>query len=316
MSLKVFITGATGFVGHYLIRSLTLNNAQIYGTAYPEFPKKSEYGESCTLYDVDIRSEEDVKSVIKNVQPDWIFHLAALSNVGHSWTKRTETMESNLMGSFYVFEAVRQYVPKARILFVSSSDVYGILEPKEEAMHEELELKILSPYAFTKVCGEHLSRFYTEIEDLDMVIARPFPHTGPGQSADFVCSDWALQIAKIENGLLDPVINVGNIEIRRDFLDVRDVVCAYISLLENGTKGETYNVCSGRARALKDILDRLLSFSTKPIEINVDPKRTRKADIPLLLGTNAKIRKELKWSPEIPMDQTLKELLDYWRERI
>ncbi len=316
MSQKVFITGATGFVGRYLIRSLSLENYQIYGTAYPELSEKAEFEETSTLYNIDIRSEEDISSAIKDVVPDRIFHLAALSNVGHSWVKRTETMESNLMGTFYVFESVRQFAPKARILFISSSDVYGILEPVEEAISEEISPKIVSPYAFTKVCGEQLSRFYSEIEGLDIVIARPFPHTGPGQSADFVCSDWAFQIAKIEKGLVEPVIKAGSLDVRRDFSDVRDVVNAYIFLLEKGGRGEIYNVCSGREVALKDILNRLLSFSSKKIEVKVDPNRKRKTDIPLLLGNNEKIKNELNWSPEIPLDQTLKELLNFWRERV
>ena len=316
MSQKIFITGATGFVGRHLIRLLSLENYQIYGTAYPEMPEEDEFEGNPHLFHIDIRSEEDLTSVIKDVVPDRIFHLAALSNVGHSWEKRTETMESNLMGTFYVFESVRQFAPKAKILFVSSSDVYGILEPVEEALSEEVDPKIVSPYAFTKVCGEQLSRFYSEIEGLDVVVSRPFPHTGPGQSADFVCSDWAFQIAKIEKGLMEPVVRVGSLEVRRDISDVRDVVKAYISLLEKGKTGEIYNVCSGRAVVLKDILNLLLSFSSKKIEVKVDPNRKRKADIPLLLGNNEKIRNELNWTPEIPLDQTLKELLNYWRERV
>ena len=316
MSQKVFITGATGFVGRYLIRLLSIENYQIYGTAYPELPEKAEFEETTTLYNIDIRSEEDISSAIKDVVPDKIFHLAAVSNVGHSWRKRKETMESNLMGSFYVFESVRQFAPKARILFVSSSDVYGISAPVKEALSEDIDPKIVSPYAFTKVCGEQLSQFYSEIEGLDVVIARPFPHTGPGQSSDFVCSDWALQIAKIEMGLVEPVIKTGNLDVRRDFSDVRDVVKAYIFLLEKGGRGEIYNVCSGRAAALNDILKILLSFSSKKIEVKVDPDKMRKADIPLLLGNNEKIRNELNWLPEIPLDQTLKELLNYWREMV
>ncbi len=310
------ITGATGFVGRYLIRSLSLKNCHIYGTAYPEIPDEDEFDGNPHLYHVDIRSEQDLKSVIKDVVPDWIFHLAAMSNISHSWVKRSETLESNLMGTFYLFEAVRLFAPKAKSLFVSSSNVYGVLDPTVEALSEELNPRIITPYAFTKVCGEQLSRFYTEIEGLDIVAARPFPHTGPGQSRDFVCSDWALQIAKIERGLMEPVVRVGNLKIRRDFSDVRDVVRAYILLLEKGKTGEIYNVCSGRAIVLKDILNMLLSFSSKKIEVKVDANKIRKKEIPLLLGNNEKIRKEVNWTPKIPFDQTLRELLDYWREKV
>ena len=318
MGRKIFITGATGFVGRYLIDLLKEKEPDclVSGTCFPEHPESCDVLDGLDLSHVDIRSEDDVSECIKRVQPDWIFHLAAISNVGYSWTNRKETLEANLMGTFYLFEAVRKHSPRSRVLFVSSSDVYGILVPTAEALSEDLDPRVINPYAFTKVCGEQMSRFYSEIEGLDIVIARAFPHTGPGQSPDFVCSDWASQIAKIEKGLMEPVLRVGSLEVMRDFSDVRDVVKAYVSLLEKGKRGEIYNVCSGRAEVLKDILDMLISFSSKKIKVKVDPNRKRKADIPLLLGNNEKIRKELNWMPEIPLNQTLKDLLDYWREKV
>ncbi len=318
MSQKVFITGATGFVGPYLIDFLKDRDPDclIFGTCFPEHPGSCNVIDGIELYHCDLRSEKGISESIRQVQPDWIFHLAAVSNVGYSWTNRRETLEANLMGTFYLFDAVRKYSPQSRVLFISSCDVYGILSPIEEALKEDFPTPPVSPYAFSKISGELLSRFYTNIEGLNIVISRSFPHTGPGQSSDFVCSDWASQIAKIEKGLMEPVIKVGSLDVRRDFSDVRDVVKAYISLLEKGKRGEIYNVCSGRAVVLKDILNLLLSFSSKEIEVKVDPKRMRKADIPLLLGNNEKIRNELSWTPEISLNQTLKELLDYWRESL
>ncbi len=161
-----------------------------------------------------------------------------------------------------------------------------------------------------------LSQFYSQLEKLDIVIARSFPHTGPGQSPDFVCSDWAYQIACIEKGKEEPVIKVGNCKLKRDFTDVRDVVKAYILLLEKGRSGEAYNVSSGRAVQLQEVLDILLSFSEKKIEVEVDQQKVRKVDISLLVGDNRKIKKQTSWEPKIPLNQSLRDLLEYWRSHI
>jgi GDP-4-dehydro-6-deoxy-D-mannose reductase len=314
--LKVFISGATGFVGCHLIDFLSSAKYEIYGTSFPNKPEKEERCRGENISYLDIRSEEKVFETIKKMQPDWIFHLAAISNVKRSWDRKKEVLETNLMGTFYLFEGVRQFIPQARILFVSSSDVYGILVPTEKALKEEDSFHVVNPYAFTKASGEMLSKFYAEIENLDIIIARSFPHTGPGQSPDFVCSDWALQIARIEKGLAEPVIEVGNLNGKRDFTDVRDVVKAYAFLMERGRRGEVYNVCSGKAVPLKEILDLLLSFSSQKIEVQVDSSKLRKADIPLLLGNNQKVKQETTWEPEISLKQSLYDLLEYWRNRV
>ena len=287
----------------------------IFGTCFPEHPGSCGALDGVELFHLDMRSENNVSDCIKHVQPDWIFHLAAISNVGYSWTNRKETLEANMMGTFYLFEAVRKYSPKSRVLFISSCDVYGILSPVKNALTEDNDTPVVSPYAFTKKSGELLSQFYVDIEGLDIVISRSFPHTGPGQGADFVFSDWANQIARIEKGFLDPVLKVGNLDVRRDYSDVRDVVKAYVLLLERGEKGEIYNVCSGKADSLKDNLDLLLSMSSKDIRVERDPQKLRKADIPLVLGDPQKIHQATGWKPEIPLSQTLKDLLSYWKEK-
>jgi len=268
------------------------------------------------LYHCDLRSEKGISQSIKKERPDWIFHLAAVSNVGYSWTNRRETLEANIMGTFYLLDAVRKYSPQSRVLFISSCDVYGILSPTEKALKEDFPTPPVSPYSFSKISGELLSQFYSNIEGLDIVISRSFPHTGPGQNTDFVFSDWAFQIASIEKGKSAPLLKVGNLNARRDYSDVRDVVRAYILLLEKGKKGEIYNVCSGKADSLTNNLNFLLSLTDKDIRVEVDPQKLRKAEITLVLGNNEKIRDELNWTPEIPLDQTLKELLDYWRKRV
>lgn len=314
MSIKVFLTGASGFVGRHLVKLLSQDDFVLYGTCFPEKPESCQDIGPIDWFHVDIRDDEKIADILKDVQPDWIFHLAAVSNVGYSWKQRRETLETNVLGSFSVFDAVRKVSQKSRVLFISSCDVYGVLSPIETALTEEDTTPVVSPYAFTKVSGEMLAGFYSEIEGLDIVIARSFPHTGPGQTASFVFSDWACQIARIEKEGADPVLRVGNLDVRRDYSDVRDVVRAYRLLMEKGRGGEIYNVCSGMALSLKEALDRLISCSSKTIGVEVDPSKLRKADIPLLLGDNSKIKNEVGWSPEIPMDRTLLDLLDYWRK--
>ncbi len=316
MKSKVFITGATGFVGSYLSQMLRSPAHAIYGTCYPERPEDCDRTVADKIYYQDIRDAKGLSALIEDIRPDWVFHLAAVSSVKRSWDKRDETFDINLSGTYHLFEAIRQYSPRARILYVSSSDVYGVLTPVNKALSEDDAIEPVNPYAFTKISGELLSKFYSRIEGLDIVLARPFPHTGPGQSADFVCPDWALQIAQIEKGDREPVMTVGNTEVQRDFLDVRDVVRAYVRLMEKGQKGEVYNICSGRAIALKDVLDMLMSFTSRVIDICVDPQKLRKTDIPLLVGDNQKIQHTTSWKPKIPIKQTLKDLLEYSRSSL
>ena len=322
---KVLVTGATGFVGRHLIHRLASTvkpRAEIFGSCYPERPEHcidlcAQFPDLKLLH-LDLRSEDSIRAAVQSVKPDAIFHLAAVSQVRLSWENRQETIETNLMGTLYLYEAVRTSSPKTRILFISSSDVYGCLTPKRGSFREKDRGCAVSPYAFSKISGEILSEFYAASEKLDIVIARPFPHTGPGQSADFVCGDWARQIALIEKqiGIRPPVITVGNLEIRRDFSDVRDIVRAYILLMDKGRRGEIYNVCSGRPTSLKKILDTLLCLSSTEIEIRVDPTKIRKTDIPFLAGSRQKIKKETGWEPRLPLKKTLSDVLEYWRKRV
>lgn len=311
--MNIFITGATGFVGCHLRKFLRSPEHRIWGSAYPDV---SEVSSGDHLFCLDIRSEKDVFRYIQDIKPDWIFHLAAISNVQHSWSMRKETLETNIVGTLNLFEGIREFSPDARILFVSSSDIYGSRSLSGNLLTEQDEVLPMNPYAYTKWSAEVLCEFYTRIEKLDIVIVRPFPHIGPGQSADFVCSDWAFQIARIEKGLNEPVINVGNISVERDFSDVRDVVRAYARLMEKGRAGDVYNVCSGRSYSLDNILKCLLSFARKEISVRVDSQKLRKADIPRLVGDNRKIKREISWEPQIPIERSLEELLEYWRSQI
>lgn len=316
---RVLITGATGFVGQHLWRALEEEGRSggadftIFGTAYPEPPSPGAKG----LFFADLRSEQDISNVVRETKPDWVFHLAAFSSVRDSWQMRRETIETNVIGIHNLLEAVRQEAPGARVLFVSSADVYGTGGGSSKPLDEESPIEITSPYAFSKAAGEILCGFYTRAEHLDIVIARPFPHTGPGQSPRFVCSDWARQIVRIERGECPPVVKVGDIEVHRDFSDVRDVVSAYILLMQKGRKGEVYNVCSGKAVALCDILGLLVGGASNKVSVTVekDPTKLRKNDVPRLVGKNRKILRETGWTPAYPLDRSLSDLLDCWRQQ-
>jgi len=302
---RALVTGLTGFVGRHLRALLESEGWTVQGTCFPE--RAEEAG--CVFY-LDLRAEADVLRAVRDARPDRVVHLAALSNVQHSWERRTETLETNLMGTYHLLEAVRREAPGARVLVVSSSDVYGIHGLRDARLREDHPTQAVSPYAYTKICAEIMAGFYARIEKLDAVVARPFPHTGPGQSPDFVCSDWASQIARIERGAAPAVIRVGNVDVERDFLDVRDVVRAYLALLDKGRAGEVYNIASGHAVSLRWILDSLLAMSGQTIKVEPDPAKFRKVDIPSLAGDNEKIGKETGWEPRIPLGRTLRDLLE------
>lgn len=313
---RVLITGATGFVGEHLSWALEEDRTSefdIYGTSYPHRPPPS----AGRLFYLDLRSEKDVLKLVGEIRPDWIFHLAAISNVPSSWLKRSETLETNVLGTHNLLEAVRKAAPGARVLFISSSDVYGVAASPTEALTEETPFRIANPYAYSKAAGEMLCEFYERVENIDIVICRPFPHTGPGQTDDFVCSDWARQVVQIERGEIAPVLMVGNLDVQRDFCDVRDVVRAYLLLLRKGRRGEIYNVSSGKAIPLRQVLDFLVGEASNnvSISIEVDPAKLRKTDVPLLLGSNRKISEEFGWTPTITIDQTLHDLLAFWRQK-
>jgi len=312
---RVFITGATGFAGRHLMAALPPSECIVYGTSYPQPPHPGEKN----IFHLDMRTERGVFEAVQQARPEWVFHLAAISNVGTSWARKRDTLETNVMGTFHLFEALQKFSPEARVLFVSSSDIYGSSTGSKgagpKAFAEEDPFCLISPYALSKFNGELLAGFYSRCEGLDIVIVRPFPHTGPGQSADFVCSDWARQVIQIERGSQEAVIRVGNLEAQRDFTDVRDTVRAYVMLLQKGRKGEVYNVCRGRGIALSEILGILVSSTSRKVRVEQDPEKLRKVDIPSLVGDCRKIKTEMGWEPQVPLQTTLADLLDYWRVR-
>lgn len=303
--MKVLITGIDGFVAPHLAR-LLCNKHSVYGTYFIE-PKNRI--ENIVYRKMDIIDQKQVSDIISEIMPDIIYHLAGLGSVSESWKNPEMAFKANADGTRNLLESVAKAKIHPRILIISSAEVYG--NPVYLPMDEKHPLNPQSPYGISKLQLERNAANYPE---LPIILARSFNHTGPGQTSTFVCSAFAQQIAKIEKGQLEPVILHGNLSLKRDFSDVRDIVRAYEALIEKGKSGEAYNVCSGKLFTLAYILDTLISFSSKEIKKSLDSSRLRKDDIPVLYGDNSKLVNTTSWQPEIDFKQTLKDLLAYWRE--
>ena len=254
--------------------------------------------------------------LLGEVKPERIFHLAAQSYVPSSWNSPAETITTNVIGQLNVFEAMRELGLDAAIQIAGSSEEYGLVHPEETPITEDSPLRPLSPYAVSKVAQDMLAYQYFRSYGLQAIRTRAFNHTGPRRGEVFVTSNFAKQIVDIEAGLREPVMYVGDLTPERDFTDVRDIVRAYWLCLEHCTPGEVYNVASGKAYRIQEVLDILLSHSDVDIEVRQDPTRLRPSDVPLLLGDNSRFVDATGWQPEIPFEQTAKDLLDYWRERV
>lgn len=299
--MRALITGINGFVGPYLKRHLLDNNFDVFGTDIS--------GSKDVDYAVDLLDKNKVGNLIAKTKPDLIFHLAAQSSVKLSWLKPELTMNVNIEGTKNLLDSIRVFMPDSKVLVVSSADIYGV--PNKIPVTEDFELNPLSPYGKSRLEQEKLALSY----NLNVVIARSFTHTGPGQKPIFVCSDFAKQIAEIEKGKR-VLIYVGDLTIKRDFIDVRDVVKAYLLALQKCNFNDVYNICSGRVYSVKQILDILLGFTNKKVEIRTHANRLRKNDILTMQGDNSKFIKATGWRPEIPIEKTLKDLLDYWRKSL
>jgi len=313
--VKVLITGITGFAGSHLAELLLEEGAEVYGTARwrSNLDNIAHILDSVQLVECDLRDASSVKRVLEEVQPQEIYHLAAQSFVPTSWKAPAETLSTNVVGEVNLFEAVLSLKLDAAIQVAGSSEEYGMVFERELPITEENQLRPLSPYAVSKVAQDLLAYQYFMSYGLRVVRTRAFNHTGPRRADVFVTSNFARQIADIEAGRHEPVIKVGNLKARRDFSDVRDIVRAYRLSVRKCTAGEVYNICSGVARSVQEVLDTLLGLSTTKISVQEDPARLRPSDAPVLLGDCAKFKLETGWEPQIPFEQTMRDLLDYWR---
>lgn len=310
--MKTLIIGGAGFVGAYLIKEVKKEDGEIYVT---KMPQESISEKGINLIDLNILEPESVVEIMKRIQPDYIYHLAAQSSVFVSWENPNLTVDVNINGVINVLEAVKLEVPKARVLLIGSGEEYGHVKGSEIPIQEDNVLRPGNIYAATKACQNMIGKIYADAYALDIMMVRAFNHIGPNQAPLFVVADFCKQVAEIEAGKRDPYIYVGNLSAKRDFTDVRDVVRAYVLLMKHGIKGETYNVGGGHAIAIEDILHMILNQSTENIKIVIDQEKIRPVDVPIIEADIKKLKENTGWMPQIPIKKTIDETLTYWREQ-
>ncbi len=315
---RALVTGITGFVGSFMAELLLKEGIQVFGIARWRSRRENleNLNGKVTILEADLLDAHSLDQIMLSIRPDLIFHLAAQSFVPASWTSPASTLEINTVGTVNIFEAVRKTQINPRIQIACSSEEYGLVHPNETPIKEDNPLRPLSPYAVSKIAMDYLGYQYHQSYNMNIVRTRGFNHTGPRRGEVFAESDFAKQIAEIEKGLKEPVIEVGNLEAKRDYTDVRDMVRGYYLAAIKGEPGEVYNICSGKAVKIEDVLNLLLSFSKIKIKVKQVASRMRPSDVELLLGDNSKFSKLTGWKPEIPFETTMEDLLNYWRQRV
>lgn len=313
VALKALITGISGFVGSYLAEYLQAAGWQVAGTVFGPYKNIIDLCGKLELYPAELSRLDVMTFVLEQAQPDVVFHLAAQPLVSASLRDPWPTLETNIRMQLNVLEGVRQVKPDCRVLVVGSGEEYGLVRPDELPVHEDNPLRPLNAYAISKVAQDLMGLQYHLTYKLHAIRVRPFNHVGPRQRTGFVAPDFASQIAAAEQGLRPPVMEVGNLEARRDFCDVRDVVRAYVLLMTEGEPGQVYNVGSGNAHSIRDVLDGMLAMSRVPIEVRQDPDRMRPTDIPEIVCDATRLREHTGWQVTIPFEQSLRDILEYWR---
>jgi GDP-4-dehydro-6-deoxy-D-mannose reductase len=313
------VTGAAGFAGSHLLDLIKpegqpITGWHLHGLHPLESSSKSRASfEGVAWSAVDLTNRDAVRAAIAACRPLEIYHLAGAANQGNSWDRTDESLRANALGTHHLLDALRRERVDARVLVIGSAAVY---RPKQEPFDEESAIGPTSPYGVSKLAQEMTALQSFTLYGQSVIVARSFNHIGPRQSADYVASSFARQIALIEAGQAPPVILVGNLDPRRDLTDVRDTVRAYRALMRRGEPGRAYNVCSGEAHAIRELLDGLLAHGSMKVDVHVDPSRLRPVDQPLLVGRLDRIARETGWRPEIAWTQTLADLLQDWRSRI
>jgi GDP-4-dehydro-6-deoxy-D-mannose reductase len=308
--VRALVTGASGFVGRHLVAALRRENADVLACGGPH-DEEGEY------FNIDLRDDESLRAAIAAARPDVVFHLAAQSFVPEAIESPLATLEINTVGSARLAGAIRAYDadPPPRLLFTSSAEVYGPREPQEYPLQETLERRPANPYGASKAGAEVVLLADARSFGLDVVIARAFNHIGPGQSERFVVASLAAQLARIAGGA-EPQMYVGNLAAARDFLDVRDVVEAYLTLARRGEGAQVYNVCSGCAVTVRDVLRELIAIARVAVEVREDPARMRAVENPLSVGNAQKLRDATGWKPKIPLTQSLRDIYAYARAHL
>jgi GDP-4-dehydro-6-deoxy-D-mannose reductase len=308
---SILVTGAGGFVGPHLARALVAHGATVHGCGLGEPPAGTPLASWRTL---DLADVVGLCETLRQTAPDGIVHLAGQSSAARSFEAPEETMRANVAGTANLLDAVKLEAPAARVVVVGTSEAYGPCEPGTR-LTETATFRPVSPYALSKATADELAGSFAATHGLDIVRARPFGHTGPGQTDRFVVPGWARQIAAIEAGRAEPVLRVGNLEVTRDLSDVRDIVLGYIALLQRGARGAAYNLCRGEGTALTAVIEKLTAMAHVTVRVEVDPARLRPADVPWLVGDPSFVARDCGWSVKIPLEDTLRDVLDDWRAR-
>ncbi len=297
--MRAFVTGAKGFVGTWLMTHLQAEGDEVVGVDA----------------EIDVSDAGAVRRALLDAAPDAVYHLAARSHVGSSWADPEEVVRVNVLGTLHVLEGARACPTAPRLLLVSSAEVYGFVDEAVLPADETTPLTPVTPYAASKVAAEYLGIQAHLAHGLAVIRVRPFNHIGPGQGAGFVVPSLAQRIVEARRAGVAQV-GVGNLAAKRDFTDVRDVVRAYRLLVERGTPGEVYNVCSGRALSMSDLAVRMLSLAGADFELVPDPELFRPVDVPVLCGDPAKLRGATGWVPRVELDRTLADVLAEWADRV
>lgn len=313
--MKALITGITGFVGSHLADYLIdKEKVEVHGIRRPrsliEFLRYDVH-----YHEGDITDLASMETIVKEVKPDYIFHLAAQSFVPLSWQAPAQTLTNNIIGTLNILEAVRQHCPSAGIQVAGSSEEYGLVAPEECPITEEQPLRPQSPYGISKVTTDLLAQQYHKSYGLNTIITRAFNHTGPRRGDIFICSKVAKQLALIKLGKAEPVLTLGNLEAVRDFTDVRDMVRAYWLAVNRCETGQAYNIGSGVGYKVSEVVSLLTSFDKVSVPVKQDPRFMRPSDVPILICDSTKFRDYTGWKPAIPFEQTLRDLFDYWVEK-
>ncbi len=318
--MNVLITGITGFAGSHLAEYILAEHpgARVHGLIRwrSRMDNIAHLAGRVELHEADLKDIVSLKKALAAARPDKIFHLAAQSFVPTSWRLPAETFQINSIGQLNLFEALLDLKLNPRIQIAGSSEEYGMVFADEVPMKETNPLRPLSPYAVSKVAQDLLGYQYFKSYGLRAIRTRGFNHTGPRRGDVFVTSNFAKQLAQIEKGLREPVIQVGNLDAKRDFTDVRDMVKAYWLATEKGEDGDVYNVGTGGTISMHQLLDMLLGLTKVKVQVKVDPERLRPSDVQILQADPAKFCRQTGWAPVIPFEKTLRDLLDYWRERV
>ncbi|MBZ0291909.1 MAG: GDP-mannose 4,6-dehydratase [Anaerolineae bacterium] len=311
--MRVLITGASGFAGRHLLNHLKMAEPyqELHGTVVE--PPAQVAMDGVQFHRLDLREGEAVNKLVQSLCPERIYHLAAQSSPRQSFAQPWDTLENNILSQLNLIRACVENRLEPRLLIISSAEIYG---NSNAPLNENSPIKPTSPYGVSKVTQDMLALQYHLSHHLPILRVRPFNHFGPGQREGFVAPDFAMQVARIEAGQQQPVMQVGNLSAKRDFTDVRDVVRAYHQILEKGVPGDVYNVASGTAHSIQSMLDILRRYSTTPIDVRQDPARMLPIDVPVKCGDASHLRAVTGWQPRIPFEQSLLDLLNDCRQRV